>query len=304
MEIQCPSCQKRLAIGDQYAGQLVKCPACNGVFMAPTLAKPPVAAPLAPTVVVPMPADPRSANATEGSPPNPPAPPPLSTATRPEILPFAGDPVERPELPAYPPPSSAAPPSIVPPPSVEPKPGPPGEFARTKTVPLRADVVRWIAPVCLALVFFLSFLPWWGAFNVVQQGEEIRVTTHRNLWEAAFGTPAMAGYILYLLLTLFVALPLAWVKLLMEMNLIPTPDVIRPVWPWRSAILLGILAFTLFFPLIDWLRSSLLSTNLTGLGMNLAIRLHEIALIASALEFWLAQRKKKRLPTPEATLRW
>jgi hypothetical protein len=69
MEIHCPSCQRRLTIPDQYAGQMMKCPLCNNTFQAPALA--PVPAP-----------------ATAPPPPLPPvgmtAPPPLPTSVRPE----------------------------------------------------------------------------------------------------------------------------------------------------------------------------------------------------------------------------
>ena len=43
MELLCPSCQKKLTIPDQYAGQLMKCPLCQGIFTAPSL--PPTTSP-------------------------------------------------------------------------------------------------------------------------------------------------------------------------------------------------------------------------------------------------------------------
>src|SRR6516225_5171125 len=41
MELMCPHCQQKLTIPDQYAGQLMRCPLCNGTFTAPALSAPP-----------------------------------------------------------------------------------------------------------------------------------------------------------------------------------------------------------------------------------------------------------------------
>ena len=57
MKLLCPTCQKPLEVPEQYAGQMMKCPLCNNTFTVPVLAQ--------------MPAAP---------PPPPPAPPPLSPA--------------------------------------------------------------------------------------------------------------------------------------------------------------------------------------------------------------------------------
>jgi hypothetical protein len=38
MELLCPSCQRKLTIPEQYAGQQMKCPLCNNMFTAPALA--------------------------------------------------------------------------------------------------------------------------------------------------------------------------------------------------------------------------------------------------------------------------
>jgi hypothetical protein len=55
MDLQCPGCQRRLTIGDQFAGQMIKCPVCGGMFLAPALpAKPVVPAPLATPPALPV----------------------------------------------------------------------------------------------------------------------------------------------------------------------------------------------------------------------------------------------------------
>src|SRR5262249_19587544 len=73
MELLCPQCQQKLTIPDQYAGQLMRCPLCNGTFTAPALTPPP------PPAVF--------------SPESPSAPPPLPTAPEPTQQPPSLDPI-------------------------------------------------------------------------------------------------------------------------------------------------------------------------------------------------------------------
>lgn len=288
MEIQCPSCQKKLAIGDQFAGQLIRCPACNGVFMAPSLVMPatpmatPVAPPVAP-VVAPTVAPPFAA---------------------PDVIPFSGD---APPRPAYPPP----PPRPAPPPPAileEEPPLPPGDFKATHTLKLCPDVLRWVAPVALAVVFLCSFLGWVAevAFTIRTsadgQSTQQLASTDLNLWHLAFSDRGTAAWILYAIFTVFLALPLAWVKLLMEKNLVPMPDLLKPYWQWRSVAVGAVAAVAYTFASIGWLQ--LTATQSTAFGLGLGLRAHLVALIACGLEFWLIHRKKRQLPLPEVTARW
>ena len=41
MKIQCPSCDQRLEIPEELAGQTIECPACNASLAVPSLATPP-----------------------------------------------------------------------------------------------------------------------------------------------------------------------------------------------------------------------------------------------------------------------
>jgi len=75
MELLCPNCQQKLNIREQYAGQIMRCPLCNGMFTAPAMGG---AAPPPPPVYSP----PASSEPfySGGAPPPPapaPAPPPL-----------------------------------------------------------------------------------------------------------------------------------------------------------------------------------------------------------------------------------
>ena len=88
----------------------------------------------------------------------------------------------------------------------------------------------------------------------------------------------------------------------MEKNLVPTLDVLKPYWHWRSVAVGGVLALSLSLAMLGWLRQG--AIDATSIGMSLGLRVHLIALIACGLEYWLVQRKKKRLPLPELTVRW
>src|ERR1700730_17866743 len=37
MNLLCPNCQKPLSVPEQYAGQPMRCPLCNGTFTVPAL---------------------------------------------------------------------------------------------------------------------------------------------------------------------------------------------------------------------------------------------------------------------------
>lgn len=307
MDIQCPSCQRKLSIGDQYAGQLVKCPACAGVFSAPSLAPP-----LAPPVP-------------------PPAPPPPPPASPPGTIPFSGDAVRPPAPPSAPP--SPPPP---PPPAIfeeEPEPAAPGSFSKTYTVELCPDVLRWVAPAAVSLIFLLSFFPWILDYSNISTTVITPVVANPdmpldpsvapppvapavapavpvsggvnayNLWQIAFGAPgANSLWIVYLLFTLFLALPLVWVKLLIEMNIIPKLDFLKPFWIWRAAAVGGFLAFTYLFALLGWFSFG--PGQVSAIGLCLGLLAHVVAIVALGLEYWLAVRKKANLPLPEMTVKW
>lgn len=266
MELQCPSCQKRLSIGDQFAGQLVKCPACNGVFMAPSLTPP---APATPTPAANAP----STSTGDGN-----------------ILPFDSDaPPPRPEIAHF----TSSPPPPPPRPRYEDEPiGPPGDYTTEHRCHLRANILRWFTPGILLILLLVSFMNWIVIPPIA-----------RNLWQLAFD-PIDAGYVIYTLVTFFVALPLAWVVILMEINVIPLPPAIRPFWSWRGLVMTFLLFLTVLFPTIDLLRWNLsAAVDPSGLGLKIAVRLHWLAIACGGLEFWLDRRRKKRLPPPEFSLR-
>ena len=290
MELQCPGCLKRLTIPDPFAGQMVKCPLCAGMFVAPALpAKPVTVAPIVPVaapVAVPIaPAMPQMEL--------PIAPP--TPASHPDVIPFSSEPLVVPPMPPMPPLPYTPPP---PPPrhvDVESDPVPHGDHTSKRTVVLRPHVLRWVTPCCLAAVFLLSFFDW---KNDGGQGQ-------MNLWGMAFHSDGPGRYVAYIVFTLFLALPLAWVKLSFEKNWLPMPAALAPFWPWRSVIVGGLLLLAFVVPFFDALQWNLTAiSNPMSLGMKLAIRAHLVAIIASGLEYWLLTRAKAAAPLPDLTIRW
>src|SRR6516165_110494 len=67
MNLLCPSCQKQLQVGEQYAGQMMKCPLCSATFTVPVL-------PQMPAAVSPPPVPPLGAGSPHISAAAPPKP--------------------------------------------------------------------------------------------------------------------------------------------------------------------------------------------------------------------------------------
>src|SRR5262245_26948033 len=162
MNLLCPNCQRMLSVPEQYAGQLMKCPLCNGTFTVPALPQPLAGAAVGPpeTVAAVAPGPPPGGQATEtlaSSAPaaGPPAPPPDSYGVAPPApLPVPPPASER--ITAKP---AAEKPAAAPRPAPPPPP-PPGDYARTFTMWMSPRVVPWIIPGALALVVLLLFAPW------------------------------------------------------------------------------------------------------------------------------------------------
>jgi hypothetical protein len=276
MELLCPSCQQKLSIPDQYAGQLAKCPFCNSTFPAPALAPTPAAAP----------------------PPPPPVPPQAPPATQPAVGPpepgtyHVQPPPATP--PAWtPPPESAAPrvepvpvsvaPTALPPPPPAPV---PTDYTKRWSIWLSPHVLPWIAVAAVVVVFALSFFVWVGIYvgGVPAQTQ--------SGWQAAFGThtldedvdklfkkmvpvgteqdkkdPSPSASFLLILYVLLLLIPLllltvgAAVLNVLNQGLPPWVQRLRP-WRWGLVALIGLLALlvlllqaTTGFPVENKLRA-------------------------------------------------
>jgi hypothetical protein len=189
MNLLCPSCQNHLSVPEQYAGQLMKCPLCNNNFTVPAL---PQTAPEPSIALLPEP-EPEVHEFTpidlSGHTSPPAVPPPGHVPTddehglyglTTEPTPPAPPAVQRvqtappPSVPA----SAPAPVKKAPPP---PRPPTPGGYTHRLAIALNPQILPWVAPVSLVLVFVLSFFPWvgryYGSYGVVTQSG----------WGAAFG---------------------------------------------------------------------------------------------------------------------
>ncbi|MCC6419701.1 MAG: hypothetical protein IT429_15820 [Gemmataceae bacterium] len=163
MELLCPSCQHKLTIPDQFAGQPAKCPLCENTFTAPTL-------PSMPAAYTP--------------PPDPPAPAPAVAST----LAAASVPVpaaEAPPAPALTPPPADAPALAVAQPAAPEPASLPAEYRHCGSMHVRPGFWRWTAVAAAFFVFVLSFFPWVGVYP---GGVPARTAT---AWQAAFGTQSI-----------------------------------------------------------------------------------------------------------------
>lgn len=200
---------------------------------------------------------------------------------------------------------AAAPPPAPPPPALdvaeviaEPMPvstAREGDYRKSYRIHLRQDIVEWIAPVCVVVVFFLSLFPWY-----------YREAYAVNLWELAFHSDrGYAIYTFYTVVFVFLALPVTVVAFCLEKRWIPFPEGLRPYWRWRSLIVGGLLGVPFLLFLGDYISFQFLPFGVqASIAMKLAFRLHLLAVIGCALQFWLELRQAANLPAPRLTLRW
>jgi hypothetical protein len=328
MNLLCPNCQKMLTVPEEFAGQLMKCPLCNGTFTVPGLpgaAPPPTPAPNGP-----------GSDIFSVRPDAPTAPPPS----------FAPPPAPKPE----PPPSTAT--TTTPPPSLAPLPA--EDYQHSAAVWFSPKVLPWIAPACLLLVFILLFFNWVGVYP----GGVPAVT--QNAWQAAFGLssldgdmeekygsflkddkdkykPSVSVLTIFYLLLLFPTLFVTVASVAIGMIPLKLPPGVEKLLPWRWGIVaaanlilflfLGLqmlLGFSLDNRYAEWVDKQVESkgTKTTKqqkedaatrgedmdrlhhtFALRLTVFLHLLAIASAALMFWINQRGTHR-PLPKIELRW
>jgi Na+-transporting methylmalonyl-CoA/oxaloacetate decarboxylase gamma subunit len=247
MRLLCPFCQKAITVPDSEAGKAVNCPECGQQFAAPQLYAP--ASPGGDVVTTPTP------------PVQPPRPsemfPPAGSYQRDRDQ-FAPAP---PELPTLPPAELEL-----------------SGYSSMKSLALDPKVLRWVPPVGLTLVFFLTFLPWVGMYPAGYSAYT------QNAWQCAF-----AGFsydpvaelefkaekflnerlhsnwwlIPSLLLLLPATLVVAWAGPIVELGKIDLPPAVKQFWQFRPAVLGALVVIMLLFLLAQWA---------SGFGLRRAVR--------------------------------
>jgi hypothetical protein len=262
MNLLCPNCQKMLTVPEEYAGQLMKCPLCNGTFTVPAL-------PTSAAAPSPVPAGPAPGGADVYGVRHEPEPPPPSS--------FRPDGVTAPDLksPAPPAPSSTATTKAPSPPPAAPSTSaaPPEGYTRALTVWFSPKVLRWVPPVSLLLVFVLLFFSWLGLYPGGVPG----VT--QNAWQVTGGwytpdhdldpvlpsmqktdkpednsIPGPSVLTIFYLLLFFPTLVLTVAVLVYDLNVVPVkmPPQLDKVLPWRWGIVAAVNLVLLFFLSLQW----------------------------------------------------
>src|SRR5262245_1312390 len=320
MELLCPSCQKKLTVPEQYAGQMMRCPLCQNTFTVPAL----------PSTVA-------AAEPFAGSAPA--MPPPQEAyglAAEPAAAaPFPPISAESPSAA-----SSAAPSTAVGGPAATPSAG----YTRVCAMRIKPQVVQWLAPGGLVLVFLLMFLPWidslnawgmgfkaWGigiveAKEITLRDENLRLhgrtadivgaekakEVSLRFWGTGFNNLDVGPstetthtlVIFFDLLTVILALPLAIASLLFTLKVIPDVPALRPYLPMRSLIVGAIAGLAWFFLTLQYVillfGEGAIPINFLGI---LAWWVYTIAVVGAFLEFWLEKRGPGK-PVPRMSMDW
>ena len=242
MRLLCPFCQKPITVPDSEAGKRVPCPECSEHFIAPLLSTPSPSEIYSPA---------RQAGASSSA--------PVPETYAPSQSYDHSDAVEtriRQELPPSPSPESEL-----------------SGYRKIFSIPFKHDVMRWIAPAALTLVFFLTMLPWNGIYLAGNAAYT------QNAWQCAFGSVSYDSvgeqlmqfnaeldrrvhanlWLVPYLMLLFPALVLAWAGPIVEVAKVKLPPGLEPYWKFQPLILAGVLGVMFLF---------LLAQCLTGFGIQ------------------------------------
>jgi len=280
MKLMCTACQQWLQVGDEFAGQRMKCPLCNNVFTVPALPPEPdvpMPPPLAPPIAPPLPQNPSESPpmSAGGLTPmftgNQDVPSGSSTTGGSEVYKVVDDP-----KPMTPPaaPQTSVPPPLSPPPKAAIKPGPAPAptlqgYTQAAGFSIQPQILQWIPIGCLGIVFVLQLFAW---TKFAPGGEEI---VSQNAWQAAFGGASIdpdlkeaAGvlknekspdkvdvsasvmtifYLLSFFPVLFIVAAIAVYPMIGEQLPPQIQQSLKTVLPWRWAVCAGAAAIPFFF---------------------------------------------------------
>ncbi len=275
MDLFCPHCTRKVGVPDDKAGQVMSCPLCGKQFMAPSLApsnlpKPPPPPP--PSKPSPPPVE---GSYGVGAPPAPPPPPP----------PVPGAPPSAPKMPA-------------------PAPLPPGDHTRSCTCCLNASWLAFVPPVCVILVFVLSFFTWHAEIRTFPSAaRESETLPALSMWGLAFTEKGQAQFLAYAIL-MMLCIPLTLVAMVFDKGWIVVPQ-LAPVLTFKN-LLVGLPLLVAFAMLcIDSIYAHFVErTNPTALALKAVFWLHFLAVLGSFGMFWLHLRARRNLPPPTMECRW
>lgn len=297
MNLLCPNCQKTLTVPEQFAGQTMKCPLCNGNFTVPSLPAPtePASPPPPPVSAPAAPAGEAQPAFLASPPPGPPAAPALEHAAEPAFK--------------ITPPPAASPPVSEPPATTAAARSADATTAqptRHRTLVIRGRVLRWVPPLALLVIFFLQFFPWFGIYP----GGVPAVT--QNAWGAAFNlTPSSDPdmnavftlpadveknttisplVLFYLFPTFLLALVVALFIVVEPFLHTQLPPQVQQLVPWKWAILAGLNALLLLFLTLQLL----LNFSLESTYRDYVAKKYEAKLAAGARTHELKQIEAER----------
>ena len=274
MELLCPSCQRKLTIPDNFAGQMAKCPMCNNTFTAPELPATPAAAftptpspltpPLAPAVGAGLPS-PQIVPALTPTPviaPTPseslPTPPPVQVS--PSVATDDVGSATPPPMPGVSPQEmvSAKPAASMPvTPRVDVTPqAAPGEHAHRWSVHINPHVLRWVVVAAVVALFVLSFFPWVGrypggvsaatqsawqaAFGSESVDEDVKMPANVRFGSDLANTAGASGLMILYVLLLVLSLLLVVAVAVWDLLPLKLPAALERLRPWRWGIVAAI----------------------------------------------------------------
>ena len=180
--------------------------------------------------------------------------------------------------------------------SPPPAPPPPGEYTQSCSCQATGEWLAFVPPACVLAIFVLSSFNW--HYHDARDAY--------SLWSLSFSQAAGQTQFLGYTILMILCLPLTVVAMLFDKGWIATPPQIAPLVRWKN-LLIGVILGLAFMALCsDYVRGYLLveRANPIALAMELAFRLHFIAMVASLVLFWLGWRKSYNLPAPKVEMHW
>jgi hypothetical protein len=279
MELLCPNCQKKLTVPEQYAGQIMRCPLCQGTFNVPSM--------------------PPTVPAETSGPVGFYTPPP-----KPETIAAAPD-VAAADAPGLPPISDETPSVAAALAAGGSRATPSAGYTRICTMKFNPQIVQWL-PLGLVVAFILTFFPWIFG-QTVSVGGISAGTPSFNAWDIGFGekTTQFESHPLVALfdVLIIIAALLSIASLVVGLKVLPDLPALKPIIPLRTLIVGGAGGLAWLFLTLQcvvWLFGRPVPLQLFGV---LAWWISTIAVAGAFIEFWLEKRGPGK-PAPRMSMEW